>query len=208
MLSASFVYLALFTIANIFLNLYFHKAADIYRKTRKLPNWASSIRTFLETTDLIIKPTDIKDILDSLIDNVDEIKQQEYEEKIFGQAKPLRFLHLETTSDNLYDLRDDFEFRQSVRKNSQNANVIKLNEHRISVMRHNNHDNDLREFVGKVMEDIKNDNDNMGCKENGEAELMTSEKFTDTYSKYLPQENESEISNIRENYRYHLSGGI
>jgi len=187
MVSASFIYFTFFTFTNIFSNLYLHKAVEIYRNTKKLPNWASTTRIFLETTDGIIKPCDIDDILNSLTDVVDTEKEREFNEKVFGQAKSLKFLQLDATSDNLYDLRDDFEFKRSIKKNPQNTAEIKLNEHRKHII---NQDNDLRDFVGQVMEDMKDGNNVNDGNETafGVGDGMNEAKFNEKYANYMPRE--------------------
>ena len=155
MVSPTSAYFILFTTANIFLNIYFHKAAEVYRKTKKLPRWAIDTRTFLENTDGLIKPCEIDDILNSLAETVDVQKEQEFDEKVFGQAGKLKFLQLNPTPDNMFDLRDDFEFKQSLKKNTNDPVVTRLNEYRINTSRHNNHEDNLRDVVNGVMDEFK-----------------------------------------------------
>lgn len=155
MVSPPSAYFILFTTANIFLNIYFHKAAEVYRKTKKLPRWAIDTRTFLENTDGVIKPCEIDDIWNSLTDTVDVQKEQEFDEKVFGQAGQLKFLQLNPTPDNMFDLRDDFEFKQSLKKNTDDPVVTRLNEYRINASRHNYHEENLKDVINGVMDELK-----------------------------------------------------
>ena len=155
MASPKYAYFILFTTANIFLNIYFHKAAEVYRKTKKLPRWAIDTRTFLENTDGVIKPCEIDDILNSLADTVDVQKEQEFDEKVFGQAGQLKFLQLNPTPDNMFDLRDDFEFKQSLKKTTDDPVVMRLNEYRINASRHNYHEDNLKDVINGVMDELK-----------------------------------------------------
>ena len=155
MVSPPSAYFILFTTANIFLNIYFHKAAEVYRKTKKLPRWAIDTRTFLENTDGVIKPCEIDDIWNSLTDTVDVQKEQEFDEKVFGQAGQLKFLQLNPTPDNMFDLRDDFEYNQSLKKNTGDPIVLRLNEYRINANRHSYHEDNLKDVINGVMDELK-----------------------------------------------------
>lgn len=134
MVSSTSVYFAIFTFSNIFINIYLHKTVEVYRKTMKLPKWASDARTFIETTDGTITPYDIDEIVKTYAveKNPEEQEQEElvFKNSVFKTDEKLMFLQLNATEDDKYDLRDDFEYKRSLRNNPQNDNEIKLNEHR------------------------------------------------------------------------------
>lgn len=151
MVSAASAYFAIFTLTNIFINVYLHKSAEIYRETQKLPKWASDVRTFIEAADGTIKPYEINEIIEFYSGGksaaqklAEEQEEKLFNENIFGTGSSLKFLQLKTTTDNKYDIRDDFEYRNSF-KNPMSEAEIKLNEHRA-----NNRDvksNNLDDFV-------------------------------------------------------------
>lgn len=163
MVSATSAYFAIFTLTNIFINVYLHKAVEVYRKTEKLPKWATDVRTFIETTDGTIKPYDINEIMESYaaelpIDLTEELK-------VFETKGKLKFLQLKATEDDRYDLRDDFEYKRSHKKTYKDYDYskekgiaakeaeLKLNEHR--ERQKEGQADDLDEFVKETMEEEK-----------------------------------------------------
>ena len=190
MVSVSLVYFSLFTVTNIYLNFYLHKTAEVYRKAKRLPTWASNTRNFFENTDGVIKPCEIDNILSTMSDVVDTEKEKKFNKSVFGQAGHLEFLQLNTTPDNKFDLRDDFEFRQSLKKNTQNPVEMKLNDYRLNLIHANNQnqDNGLDDLVEQVMEEVEVKDENLNNNGNETAEAMTDESFTRKYGEYIQRD--------------------
>lgn len=159
MASAASACFFLLTITNIFINLYFHSVAETYRNSKILPIWAQEVRNYFETADMIIKPYDMKEIDISISEKTATEKEaKEINEKLFKNSESLKYLQLDTLSNNKYDLRDDFEFKKSLKKTDITPEEMELNEHRLSIMAENRQDEDLNDLVEISLKDEDGNN--------------------------------------------------
>ena len=139
MVSASFIYLTLFTFGNLLFCAYVKVVVNNYHGTGNLPYWVEITRAFFDKMDdATIKPLEMEQInrlipedsyekLQSILDSIrirsSDGKTQEPSGLAFLQLSP-------DPSTNLFDTRDDHTYRQSLNKENPTEQERSLNEHR------------------------------------------------------------------------------
>ena len=179
MVSASFVYLSIFTLSNVMIASFLQAAVNVYKADGKLPNWVIYSRMILDRLDEPCDGNEFKnDKKQKMSDEEPTSVFDIFNDKELGEdQKPasMSFLQIKSFQENgqMYDFRDEHEYKMSKnpetdlnQKYQDDVDIDFINTMNFSRETDNNQLSDL----SRVEQDLyENNNDKDGFKNDYES---------------------------------------